>query len=113
MAHALRDVRDGTVAVEQRPARAIPSGGIRAYGATRRTHGSRRRATRRDPNTNLGHNSIIFMIECQTGYIMDCLRQMDVRGLRSIDVRPETLEAYNAHVQRALAGTAWAATGKS
>src|SRR5262249_17899546 len=33
------------------------------------------------PNTNLGHNSIIFMIECQTGYIIDCLRQMDARGL--------------------------------
>jgi cation diffusion facilitator CzcD-associated flavoprotein CzcO len=28
------------------------------------------------PNTNLGHNSIIFMIECQTRYIVDCVRQL-------------------------------------
>jgi len=25
------------------------------------------------PNTNLGHNSIIFMIECQTRYILQCI----------------------------------------
>ncbi|HEY7863692.1 MAG TPA: NAD(P)/FAD-dependent oxidoreductase, partial [Thermoanaerobaculia bacterium] len=33
------------------------------------------------PNTNLGHNSIVFMIECQTGYIVDCLRRMRESGL--------------------------------
>jgi len=27
------------------------------------------------PNTNLGHNSIIFMIECQTRYILDCAKR--------------------------------------
>jgi cation diffusion facilitator CzcD-associated flavoprotein CzcO len=65
------------------------------------------------PNTNLGHNSIIFMIECQTQYIMDCLRQMDEKHLTSIEITEAALEAYNARTQRALAGTAWAATGKS
>ena len=65
------------------------------------------------PNTNLGHNSILFMIECQTAYIMGCLRQMDARDAAWIDLRPEVLAAYNAEVQRQLAGTAWAATGKS
>jgi cation diffusion facilitator CzcD-associated flavoprotein CzcO len=65
------------------------------------------------PNTNLGHNSIIFMIECQTRYILDCLREMDARDLRWIDLRPEVMEAFNARLQRDLVGTAWAATGKS
>jgi cation diffusion facilitator CzcD-associated flavoprotein CzcO len=65
------------------------------------------------PNTNLGHNSIIFMIECQTGYIMECLRQMDARGLAWIDLRPAALDAYIARMRESLAGTAWAATDKS
>ena len=29
------------------------------------------------PNTNLGHNSILVMIEAQVGYIIDAIRQMD------------------------------------
>jgi cation diffusion facilitator CzcD-associated flavoprotein CzcO len=65
------------------------------------------------PNTNLGHNSIIFMIECQTRYIMDCLRQMAARNLRSIALRPAAEAAYNARIQRELARTVWAATPKS
>jgi len=65
------------------------------------------------PNTNLGHNSIIFMIECQARYIMDCLRQMDARDLGTIALKPDVLDAYNAELQRELAGTAWAATSNS
>jgi len=65
------------------------------------------------PNTNLGHNSIIFMIECQTTYILDCLRQMRERSLCSIDPRPEVMAAWDARVQRELQRTAWAVTGKS
>ena len=26
------------------------------------------------PNTNLGHNSIIFMLECQIAYVMDAIQ---------------------------------------
>jgi hypothetical protein len=65
------------------------------------------------PNTNLGHNSIIFMIECQTQYIMGCLRQMDARDLGTITLRQDVLDAYNAALQRELAGTVWAATSNS
>ncbi|MGL6223052.1 MAG: flavin-containing monooxygenase, partial [Steroidobacteraceae bacterium] len=39
------------------------------------------------PNTNLGHNSILVMIEAQVGYILDVLEQMRARGLRRIDVK--------------------------
>lgn len=65
------------------------------------------------PNTNLGHNSIIFMIECQATYILDCLRQMRARGLRVIDLRPQVMAAFDARTQRELQRTVWAVTGKS
>jgi len=65
------------------------------------------------PNTNLGHNSIIFMIECQAGYIVDCIRQAEARGCRWIDLSPEVQRAYNDRVQRTLAGRVWAGVGQS
>ncbi len=65
------------------------------------------------PNTNLGHNSIIFMIECQTRYIMHCLAQMTRRDLKYLDLRADVMAAYNARMQRRLAGSAWASTDRS
>ncbi len=65
------------------------------------------------PNTNLGHNSIIFMIECQTNYILDCLEQMESRGLAAIDLRREVMESFDDRIQRELQRTVWAATVKS
>jgi cation diffusion facilitator CzcD-associated flavoprotein CzcO len=65
------------------------------------------------PNTNLGHNSIIFMIECQTNYILGCLEQMDSRGLASIELSRDVMESFDTRVQRELQRTVWAATGKS
>ena len=61
------------------------------------------------PNTNLGHNSIIFMIECQVGYVVQCIRELFTRDLDWLDVRPEAQASYNVELQRALAKTAWAA----
>jgi len=65
------------------------------------------------PNTNLGHNSIIFMLECQTSYILDCLRKMVRHDLRSLEVRRDVMAAHNRQLQEELAGTAWAATDRS
>jgi len=65
------------------------------------------------PNTNLGHNSILFMIECQTRYILDCIRQATKRRLRFIDLRQDVLDRYNRDIQRELAGTVWTATDHS
>ncbi len=65
------------------------------------------------PNTNLGHNSIIFMIECQTNYILDCLRQMKERSIDAIDLRRDVMEEFDARVQQELSHTVWATTGKS
>jgi cation diffusion facilitator CzcD-associated flavoprotein CzcO len=46
------------------------------------------------PNTNNG--SILYMIECQTDYIVRRLRRMDAENVDWIDVRPEVMETYNA-----------------
>jgi len=65
------------------------------------------------PNTNLGHNSILFMLECQGGYIVDCVRKLRDRGLRWLELREDAMSAWEARLQRELARTVWARTGKS
>ncbi|HEX8802698.1 MAG TPA: NAD(P)/FAD-dependent oxidoreductase [Acidimicrobiales bacterium] len=59
------------------------------------------------PNTGLGHNSMVFMIESQLAYVLDCLRYMDRTGTATVDVRPDVQAAYNDELQRSLAGTVW------
>jgi cation diffusion facilitator CzcD-associated flavoprotein CzcO len=63
------------------------------------------------PNTGLGHNSIVFMIESQVEYVLDALRTMDARGLASVDVREEAQEAFNSELQERLSGTVWSTGG--
>jgi cation diffusion facilitator CzcD-associated flavoprotein CzcO len=61
------------------------------------------------PNTNLGHNSIIFMIECQVGYAVQCIQQLLKREVSWIDVRRDVMDRYNRNLQTALGKTAWTA----
>lgn len=65
------------------------------------------------PNTNLGHNSILFMIECQTAYILSALRRLIEGDLAWIDLRQDAMDEYNRRLQSELAGTVWAATPRS
>jgi cation diffusion facilitator CzcD-associated flavoprotein CzcO len=60
------------------------------------------------PNTNLGHNSILLMLECQFGYVLQGLRAMQAHGGRPLDVRPQSLASFNARLQAELRGTSWA-----
>ncbi len=60
------------------------------------------------PNTGLGHNSMVYMIESQLTYILDCLRTMKRRSLQAVEVRPEIEEAYNREMQQRLQTTVWA-----
>ena len=55
------------------------------------------------PNTGLGHNSMIYMIESQIAYVMDALRTMDARGLTQVEVRAHVQERFNEGLQRASA----------
>ena len=60
------------------------------------------------PNTNLGHNSIVFMLESQIAHVMRCLcRLRDERG-RTIEVESPPFERYNARVQQRSQRTVFA-----
>jgi len=61
------------------------------------------------PNTNLGHHSILFMVECQIDYVLKALGSLDADPARTLDVAPEVQRRYNEELQRDLAGTAFAA----
>jgi cation diffusion facilitator CzcD-associated flavoprotein CzcO len=63
------------------------------------------------PNTGLGHNSIVFMIESQIHYLMECLRFMDRGGLHLVEVRDEVQRRYNVEIQQRLQGTVWNSGG--
>lgn len=59
------------------------------------------------PNTGLGHNSMVYMIESQVAYILGALRTLDRRGLRALDVLPEAQRAFNEEMERRMATTVW------
>ena len=61
------------------------------------------------PNTNLGHNSILFMIECQVRYIVGCLDELARRGARWLDVKRDAMARYNEELQQRLSHMTWAA----
>lgn len=47
------------------------------------------------PNTNLGAGSIIYMLERQQRYVVQCLRHMRDAGLARIEVRAEAQRRFN------------------
>ena len=59
------------------------------------------------PNTGLGHNSMVFMIEAQVRYAVEAIRAMRRHDLAAIDVRPEVEQAFRAEMARKLEGTVW------
>jgi cation diffusion facilitator CzcD-associated flavoprotein CzcO len=59
------------------------------------------------PNTNLGHSSIVYMLESQMRHVMSALAEMDARGAAALEVRPEAQAAHSAEMQERLAGTVW------
>ncbi|ATE55201.1 4-hydroxyacetophenone monooxygenase [Actinosynnema pretiosum] len=65
------------------------------------------------PNTGLGHNSMIFMIESQVNYLVDALATMRRRRLRSVEVRVEAQSAFSRLLRRRLAGSVWNSGGCS
>ncbi|MFT4101425.1 MAG: NAD(P)/FAD-dependent oxidoreductase [Burkholderiaceae bacterium] len=59
------------------------------------------------PNTGLGHNSMIFMIEAQVRYVMQCMALMKERGAASIEIRQPVQDAFNARLQTGFRGSVW------
>jgi cation diffusion facilitator CzcD-associated flavoprotein CzcO len=63
------------------------------------------------PNTGLGHNSMIYMMESQFAYLLDGLRTMRERNLRRVAVRPEVARDYREEMAERTAGTVWKTDG--
>ncbi len=59
------------------------------------------------PNTNPVIGSVIYMLECQTTYIMGCLREMLENGHKSIECRPEIHDAYNERLDAEMEHMIW------
>jgi cation diffusion facilitator CzcD-associated flavoprotein CzcO len=59
------------------------------------------------PNTNLGGNSIIYMLEGQIGYVLGALRALTEQRLAWLDVRPDIQDAFNGWVQSASRTSVW------
>jgi cation diffusion facilitator CzcD-associated flavoprotein CzcO len=59
------------------------------------------------PNTGLGNNSMINVIEAHADFIVDTLKAMDARALASVEVREDVEERYNEDIQARLQHTVW------
>ncbi|MDM1247499.1 NAD(P)/FAD-dependent oxidoreductase [Acinetobacter sp. R933-2] len=59
------------------------------------------------PNTVLGHNSVIFMIESQVNYILQLIHLVNKTKTQAIVIKPEVQDQFNDQVQAQLKGTVW------
>jgi cation diffusion facilitator CzcD-associated flavoprotein CzcO len=60
------------------------------------------------PNTALGHNSVVVMIEAQVEHVVAALRLLDRGEVRAVEPRAEVADAYLAEVDARHAGSVWA-----
>jgi cation diffusion facilitator CzcD-associated flavoprotein CzcO len=63
------------------------------------------------PNTNLGHSSIVYMLESQIHYILQAMTLLRRPDVKALDVRPAVQRAYNEDIARRLSTTVWNAGG--
>ncbi len=63
------------------------------------------------PNTGLGHNSLVFMMEAQYHYILQCIQQIKRRKLRYLDVDPDVQEKQHDALQKRMQDTIWLSGG--
>lgn len=63
------------------------------------------------PNTGLGHNSMILMIEAQVEYILQAVQTMQRQRLACIEVSPLVETAYNRELQGRLKRAIWSTGG--
>jgi cation diffusion facilitator CzcD-associated flavoprotein CzcO len=59
------------------------------------------------PNTGLGNNSMINVIEAHAGFLVDALKTMDARALTSVEVREDVEDHYNEDIQARFQHTVW------
>jgi cation diffusion facilitator CzcD-associated flavoprotein CzcO len=63
------------------------------------------------PNTGLGHNSLIHIIEAQLSYVLDYLDVLDRTGAAALDARPAAEQRWNSGIQQRMRSTVWMTGG--
>lgn len=63
------------------------------------------------PNTGLGHNSVLLMIEAQIAYVRQALRHRREHGLATLEPTREVQDRFVAALDRATEGSVWTAGG--
>jgi cation diffusion facilitator CzcD-associated flavoprotein CzcO len=63
------------------------------------------------PNTGLGHNSVLLMIEAQIAYLRQLLTHREVGRLAAIEPTPAAQAQYVAEVDAGTEGSVWTAGG--
>ncbi len=61
------------------------------------------------PNTNLGHTSIVYMIESQIKYVMAALSLLEAEQAASAEVRFDVQNSFNRGLQAQLSKRVWSA----
>jgi cation diffusion facilitator CzcD-associated flavoprotein CzcO len=65
------------------------------------------------PNSAGGYNSIIFTTEAHVNYAVECVKEMDRRGLRTVEVRPDVYERFNRETEKRLPAFQTLARGRA
>ncbi|OBG24379.1 4-hydroxyacetophenone monooxygenase [Mycolicibacterium celeriflavum] len=63
------------------------------------------------PNTALGHNSVVFMIESQIRYAAQAIAAVDEKGVQALAPTRQAQDRYNEELQGELSGTVWSTGG--
>ena len=64
------------------------------------------------PNTGLGHNSVVFMIECQIRLVVQAIEEARRRSVSVTPSKPAQ-ESYNSKMQSDLSNAVWSRGCKS
>lgn len=65
------------------------------------------------PNTGLGHNSMVYMIESQIHYVAEAIKAVEKAGAQALAPTRAAQDAYNAELQEKLGHSVWNTGGCS
>ena len=63
------------------------------------------------PNTGLGHNSMVHMIESQVSYIVDYIRTLDRTGAAALDTDERAQQTWCAQIEHRMGPSVWSTGG--
>lgn len=86
--------------------------GLKAYLGTA-VHGYPNLFLLMGPNTGLGHNSMVYMIESQITYLIDALTKMRRKRIAALEVREHLQEQFCDKVQNQSRETVWSSGCRS